>query len=212
MSPSTCHFLPTVSLGGENLKTSARWRRNVGDAHAHAGSRGGAARGPKLARVCRFWSCRSRGTAHRAAVRATRTRTHVHAHTRCPRRLSGAERRVLPRFSSLPGQDAWLRPTSPTKCNERKLQKRGKTHDFSARQWSAGSRGSARSLAENSRTCAHPCGCARMRAHVCRPARYHRLSTVLRDAKERSQGDGLASRTRRNRKNTARWRNSLSRL
>lgn len=164
--------------------------------------------------VVRSWhACADFGRAGAGGPRTERPSVpHAHAHTRCPRRLSGAERRVLPRFSSLPGQDAWLRPTSPTKCNQRKLQKRGKTHDFSARQWSAGSRGSARSLAENSRTCAHPCGCARMRAHVCRPAPYHPLSTVLRDAKERSQGDALASRTRRNRKNTARWRNSLSRL
>lgn len=168
---------------------------NVGDASTRAG---GAARVPWLGRVCRFRSCWRRGP-HTEPT----TPTHAHAHHACTHTLPTADRMgTNGRFSSasvsfcvkMPGWGV----TTPASGNQRKLQKRGMTHSCSARPWSAGSRGSARFLAENLCICAHLCVRVSMRVHVYCPVPHYNLSVVLRDCKERSQGNGLASRTRRN--------------
>lgn len=199
MSLSTCPLLGTVSLGGENLKTSNRWcqprpssfcrGRECGRRRHTCGRRGSCSVAWTRVQVSVVLE---KGTAHRATRPDTRTRT-----------LPTADRMgTNGRFScasvsfcvKMPGWGV----TTPASGNQRKLQKRGMTHSCSARRWSAGSRGSARFLAENLCICAHLCVRVSMRVHVYCPVPHYNLSVVLRDCKERSQGNGLASRTRRN--------------
>lgn len=203
MSLSTCPLLGTVSLGGENLKTSNRWcqprpssfcrGRECGRRRHTCGRRGSCSVAWTRVQISVVLE---KGTAHRATRPDTRTRTprlHTHAANGGP---NGDKRQVLLCFCcvKMPGWGV----TTPASGNQRKLQQRGMTHSCSARRWSAGSRGSARFLAENLCICAHLCVPVSMRVHVYCPVPHYNLSVVLRDCKERSQGNGLASRTRRN--------------
>lgn len=122
MSLSTCPLLGTVSLGGENLKTSNRWcqprpssfcrGRECGRRRHTCGRRGSCSVAWTRVQISVVLE---KGTAHRATRPDTDTRTprlHTHAANGRP---NGDKRQVLLCFCFLLCQDARLGRNYPSK-------------------------------------------------------------------------------------------------